>query len=233
MEEHNVLLEWIPSVPDVQSSWAILLHCANARANYALRVVRPDLARHFAQAHDEGLWGCLCAIVSVGKDQCDPLARDAASLPLSMGGLGLRSAVRTSNSAFWASWAGSLPMVRERHLEVADMIIDALQSDPATPIPSAIAEAGRAVQVGDFVPPSWASLSHGARPPPRELDELEPGCSRKGWQHEATSRTEMMHRDTWLKPRLTDNERAMLRSQSGPGSGLELPTVPRGLAAES
>ena len=30
VDEHNVLLERIPSVPDVQSAWALLLHCANA-----------------------------------------------------------------------------------------------------------------------------------------------------------------------------------------------------------
>ena len=87
VDEHNVLLERIPSLPDVQSAWALLLHCANARANYALRVIRPELARHFAQAHDAGLWRCLCAILRVGEDQCDALAKDAASLPLSMGGL--------------------------------------------------------------------------------------------------------------------------------------------------
>ena len=179
VDEHNVLLERIPSLPDVQSAWASLLHCANARANYVLRVIRPELARHFAQAHDAGLWRCLCAILRVGEDQCDALAKDAASLPLCMGGLGLRSAVRTSSSA---QWADSLSMVRERHPGVADMIVDALESDPATPILSAVVEAARAVQVGNFEPPSWASLSHGARPPPRELDEFEPGCSRRGWR---------------------------------------------------
>ena len=30
VDEHNVLLERIPSLPDVQSTWALLLHCANA-----------------------------------------------------------------------------------------------------------------------------------------------------------------------------------------------------------
>ena len=110
------------------------------------------------------------------------------------------------------------------------MIVDALESDPATPILSAVVEAARAVQVGNFEPPSWASLSHGARPPPREPDEFEPGCSRRGWQHEAASRTEMVHRDTWIMPRLTDDERAMLRSQSGPGSGLAFSSVPASAA---
>ena len=117
-------------------------------------------------------------------------------------------------------------MVRERHPEVADMIVGALDLDPATPILSAVVEAARAVQVGGFVPPSWATLSHGARPPPREPDELEPGCSRRGWQHEAAPPTERMHRDTWIMPRLPDSERAALHSQSGPGSGLALSSAP-------
>ena len=157
--------------------------------------------------------GGVCAIVRVGEDLCDSLVIDATSLPLSMGGLGLRSAVRTSNSAFWAGRADS--MVRERHPLVADMIVDALDSGPTTPILSAVVEAARVVQVGNF-----------ERLPPREPDEFELLCSRRGWQHEAASRTEMMHRDTRIMPRLTDNERAMLRSQSGPGSGLALSSVP-------
>ena len=39
------------SVPDVQAAWLILLHCAQARANYLVRVVRPDAVRSFAQRH--------------------------------------------------------------------------------------------------------------------------------------------------------------------------------------
>ena len=72
VDEHNVLLERIPSLPDVQSAWALLLHWHNARANYALPVIRPELTRHFAQAHDAGLWRCLCAILRVGEDITSP-----------------------------------------------------------------------------------------------------------------------------------------------------------------
>ena len=42
-----------------------------------------------------------------------------ASLPMRMGGLGLRSAVRTSPAAFWASWADALSMIQTR-LPVVD-----------------------------------------------------------------------------------------------------------------
>ena len=79
-----------------QSAWALLLHCASAKANYSLRVVRSELVAQFAAAHDAGLWSCLCHIVNVAPDQCSASARDAATLPLCLGELGLRSASRTS-----------------------------------------------------------------------------------------------------------------------------------------
>ena len=53
-------------------------------------------------------------------------ARDLAILPMRMGGLGLRSATRCAESAFWASWVDALPMIRERKLHVADMVVFAM-----------------------------------------------------------------------------------------------------------
>ena len=50
---------------------------------------------------------------------------------LSLGGLGLRSAVRTSVPAHWASWADVLPMIRDRHPVVATTIVNALENDTA------------------------------------------------------------------------------------------------------
>ena len=38
--KHDVLFEAIPTVPDVQSAWLLLLHCASAGANSLLHVVR-------------------------------------------------------------------------------------------------------------------------------------------------------------------------------------------------
>ena len=152
----------------------------------------------------------MCAILGVGEDQFD-------ALPLSLGGVGLRSAVRTSNSAFWASWAASLPMVRERQPEVADMIVAALDTDPVTPILSAVVGPAHTVSVGGFEHP---------QPLLREPNDFEPGVSRRGWQHEAASHIEQLHRETWILPRLSDSEKAMLRFQSGPGAGLALSAVP-------
>ena len=56
---HQTFLERIPTVPDVQSTWLILLHCAQARANYMLRMVRPGAVRQFARDHDAELFQCL------------------------------------------------------------------------------------------------------------------------------------------------------------------------------
>ena len=56
-------------------------------------MVRPDLAKQFAHAHDARLWRCLCAIVKAEKTSVTHL-KDATPLPLGMGGLELRSAVR-------------------------------------------------------------------------------------------------------------------------------------------
>ena len=61
----------------------------------------------------------------VGEDGCDALAKEAASLLLSIGCLGLHGGVCPSDAAFWASWADSQPMVWARHPDMADIIVDA------------------------------------------------------------------------------------------------------------
>ena len=54
-DEHQTLLEMIPLLSDVQSAWMMLLHCATARANYHLRVIRPEFALQTATSHDQHL----------------------------------------------------------------------------------------------------------------------------------------------------------------------------------
>ena len=95
LAHHDVLLSRIPLLRDTQSAWALLLHCAGGRANYLLRVLRPELVRAFAQGHNTGLWRCFGRILpaTVGADRT---AQATATLPLSLAGLGLRDASRTS-----------------------------------------------------------------------------------------------------------------------------------------
>ena len=54
-KHQQTLLDRIPSIPDVQSAWALLLHCATTRANYFIRVVPPDDSHSFAVSHDNAL----------------------------------------------------------------------------------------------------------------------------------------------------------------------------------
>ena len=110
---------------------------------------------------------------------------------------------------------------------MVDRIVVALEGDSQTPILAAASSAGRQlVGVEGFGPPSWQALSLGARPPVREPDAFEHGAERHGWQHEASSRVEREHRERRILPRLVDNEKAMLRSQSGPGAGLAFSATP-------
>ena len=71
-----------------------------------------------------GLWACLCRLLNVNTDTAE--AKVIASIPLSLGGLVLRSATRTRHSAFWDSWADSLSMIKERHPVVAERIVGSL-----------------------------------------------------------------------------------------------------------
>ena len=132
LADHDTLFSRIPLLDDTQSAWALLLHCAGSRANYLLRVIRPELVQNFEEGHNAGLWRCLAQILPASTG-ADPIAKSTASLPLSMGGLGLRDASRTSELAFWASWADCLSMIRKRHPEVALEMVRQLNGVDACP----------------------------------------------------------------------------------------------------
>ena len=224
--EHQVLLDRIPHVPDVQAAWLILLHCAGARANYLICVVSPDQVHGFAENHDSRLWACQCHILQIPEESGDQASRITATLPLVLGGCGVRGAARTSQSAFWASWADCLHMVHQRHAPVADLLVHQLESGSETPHLGAAVQAARALEgVQGFEVPSWRALALGHRPP-QNLDELEIDAIRGGWQHEAASRVEREFRESVVFPSLADDEKALVRSQSGSGAGAALSTVP-------
>ena len=127
--EHQTLLCRIPLVQDVQAAWLLLVHCAAARANHVARVVEPGSAEPFCRSHDARLWQCLCTILQISPDQGEDVV-GAASMPLVLGGLGLRSACRVSQPAYWASWADALHVIHNRHLEVAAQLVTALDGEP-------------------------------------------------------------------------------------------------------
>ena len=88
-------------------------------------IIIPTLTEAFARGHDEGLWQCMCEILRV-PSAAGLLARNFASLPL--GGLGLRSASRSRQSAKWASWADTLSMVRSRYRATAEAFVEVLET---------------------------------------------------------------------------------------------------------
>ena len=216
---HQTLLDRIPAVRDVQSAWALLLHCAGARANYLLRIVRPDLVRSFAERHDRGLWQCLARILGRSAEWLQHPRDHFTSL--SMGGLGSRKATRVSPSAYWASWADSLSMTKARHPRCGRCHLALLARGWQLP-----KQQGRSTRVSGFDLPSWQALADGARPPFHDVDDQEPGVVRHGWQHEAVSRVERHFRERQLMPPLADHERALLRSQSGPFAGVAFCEAP-------
>ena len=123
---------------------------------------------------------CLSSILHVDLMDWGGETRDIAKLPLSLGGLGVRSALRTSKAAHWASWADCLPMILERHPDVARLQWDMLEQ-PTTPCLQAVTGVARDFTgVGGFEPPSWRELAMGSRPEFREPEDFEPGCTRDG-----------------------------------------------------
>ena len=64
------LLQKIPAVRDLQSAWLLLLYCAVPRANFYLRMVRPQLSEEFVEAHDGAVWQCFCQLVGIAGEGC-------------------------------------------------------------------------------------------------------------------------------------------------------------------
>ena len=157
---------------------------------------------------------------------CDDAARSSASLPLVLGGLGLRSVLRTREAGFWASWADCLPMIHARHPGIAARIIGELDGQPnGHSLRAAVEVAHGLAGVRGFEVPSWNALLAGLRFPPRDQEDECPIRDKSGWQHEAASRIEQEHRESLFRV-LAAPERALLRSQGGLGAGAAFHACP-------
>ena len=147
---------------------------------------------------------------------------DIATMPLALGGLGLRSAIRRSAPAYWASWADCLSMIHKRHPTASATLVRALEGQPDTPFLKASPQCQRELTgTMDFVPPSWEDLARGAMPPQREPEDREPGTTHCGWQHEASIRVEGE-----LFSRTSAQIQALIRSKAGPGAGAAFTVTP-------
>ena len=233
MIEENKLLAELPMLSDLQCSWLLLLFCAEPRANHLLRTLPPTLSRLYAQAHDDALWQCLQTLLGETDDENFPAqyprARDIASLPAHMGGLGLRSATLHAPAAYWAGWADALFMLAQRQPVEAQRITQNLMIGGASQAAclSEASAAGRLlVEEGFSWIPPWQILLNGERPPPPDDNVNEPGMWNHGWQYYASLYRNIHFRSMQVLPSLDDASCALLRSQSGPQAGSWLTALP-------
>ena len=219
----------IPTVPDLQCSWQLLLQSANPRANHTMRTMPPSQSSVYCRAHDEGMWETAKRLLGHVPAEDEEEARNISTLPMRMGGLGLRSAERCAPAAFWASWADALPMIAERNPAVATEVVDQLSSQE--PLHGCLQELHDASVLLDMQGfqwrPSWVELRDGKRPP--EGSARDPGEWPHGWQYWASSTLDSRFRKLSMLAGQSAARQAHLRSHSGHNSGCALshaPTTP-------
>ena len=144
----------------------------------------------------------------------------SVTLPLSLGGLGIRSAFRSRESAHWASWADCLAMVKARHPIVAARIVGELGGFTPVACLGDVQVCALALGVVGIELPSWSSLADGARPVLARGDVQDQ--PRSGWQREVSLKAEQHFRDTRLLPTMTETRR--------PSGGCPVHQLPHGQA---
>ena len=222
LQEEMKLWEAISWVPDVQCGWQILLQCAGPRCHHFLRTIPPNRSTLYAACHDEGMMKVMDEVLGglLGDNAQKATAERIASLPMRLGGLGLRSAKRMAPAAYWASWADALSMLSERLPHIADLVVD--QMADGAPLDGCLGELCKATEILDrsgFVGrPEWGDLRAGARPPVPESPEL--GEWQHGWQYHASSSLEHRFRETVSQSCAADQ--ASLCPHSGPGASSTL-----------
>ena len=116
-----------------------------------------------------------------GTERQKESAHEFATLPMRLGGVGLRSARRMAPAAFWASWADAFPMLSDPLPELTNHIVDDLSNQPRGCL-AQLEHATRVLDRSGFVGrPEWNELRAGRRPP--EPISSEPGEWKHGWQY--------------------------------------------------
>ena len=97
---------------DLQSAWLLLLFCA-APCRITSSALHPDVTRVFAAQHICSIRRCLEQLLHTTVPD---RSWTVATLPLAMGGLGLRSASRGRKVSFLSSWADVLHMISDHDI---------------------------------------------------------------------------------------------------------------------
>ena len=225
MEKQQSYLDQIEKLQDPQCAWLLLSLSASLRANYLIRMLPPSQSQEYAEEHDRAMWQSFCNILGATAHRHDKLANDIATMPARLGGLGLRSAARSAGGAFWASWAGVLPVVQEKLPTVAAAMVAQLDAgQPVGSLAEAEAVRTRAQDAGTSMP-SWRELAQGAQPSQPHQDEQETGFDR-GWQCHISSFIEQHHFEHVVWPGCDQSRSALLLSQCGGASNTWLRAIP-------
>ena len=158
LDKELELLDLVAQVPDLQCAWILLLLCCASRATYSLRTQPPEQVALYAVAHDKVLWETFCKLLGREDlaEELDSRPAWVAQLPMRLGGCGLRSALRTTPAAYWASWADTLPMIRARNPEAAQRLYEQLtEQRPPTPSTAAVLQAQQYLKAKGFQCPDW------------------------------------------------------------------------------
>ena len=219
-------LDKVAQLGDLQCAWLLLTFCAVPRANHMLRILPPSAVEPYAKSHDDAIWGCFCQLMECQNRSSEELARHVATLPARKGGLGLRSAQRTSTAAYWAAWVDSSEVLAEKAPTVHKLFLEQVRAE--SPSAACIQELQRATQMladeGCTEMPTWEAAAQGAQAPYPE--NIDAGEWRRGWQYHASSAREHHFSERVVLPASCLPRRAMLLSQQGPGSGRWMTAIP-------
>ena len=106
-----------------------------------------------AACHGSCPWRC-----SRSSEQ-KAIAHEIMSLPMRLGGLGLRSAERMRPAAFWASWADALPMLSNRLPTLTDQVENELETGVGgTPCMLELSATTHTLDRSGFVDRGWHQL---------------------------------------------------------------------------
>ena len=157
----------------------LLRMCVTSKVSYLARTVRPDLFRGAAARADALITATFCKVFSIDPDifaasasPRDRLAAQRVQLPTALKGCGLRSAVATSDTAYYSSWRAAAKAIAASSSPAAKAALSfASRCDPAFP-PALAAVARIATKFSSLLPDLRTDLdlaTFATTSPPRHL----------------------------------------------------------------
>ena len=222
---HQPLLNALTTLPDLQTSWLLLLYCASPRAHYALRGIRPDLTGTYATAHDAAVIACLAQLLDHQHGALPEHASHRAHLALDQGGLGLRSAHHHTAAAYWASWHDVAPIIQRKSPNLFTHITEQLTTpvECATPSIQCLQHVQEFLRNLGLEAPAWAECAPPGPPTQAELPQQLRGCQ------QAASKVIDQAYANFVEASADPAGQALLESQRGPHASRTftlLPTSP-------